>query len=253
MSSLGVAVGVAREQGVLNRVRLIVMDNGPGPQWRAEIEKMLSQAAWCEELRILAPGRNLGFGGGHNRALEQARAAMHLVLNPDVELEKHALVLAMEYIGEHPGVGMVTPLAHWPSGKRQWLCKRYPAVFDLFLRGFGPEVLRRRYSQRMARYEMRDLSDDRPDENVSIASGCFMLLRRKAVETVGGFSPAFFLYFEDFDFCLRIRAAGWRIAFVPGVKIVHHGGNAARKGMRHLWLFCRSAFRFYQRHGWRFL
>jgi hypothetical protein len=83
-------------------------------------------------------------------------------------------------------------------------------------------------------------------------SGCFMLARRKAVDATGGFDPGYFLYFEDFDWSVRLnRLTG--SAYVPAVKIVHHGGGAARKGWRHVALFARSALRFYRKHGWKWL
>jgi len=70
------------------------------------------------------------------------------------------------------------------------------------------------------------------------------------VAAIGGFADAFFLYFEDFDLSLRAAAAG-RLAYVPSVRIVHHGGHAARKGLRHVFLFVGSAMTFFGRHGWR--
>ena len=79
-----------------------------------------------------------------------------------------------------------------------------------------------------------------------------MFCRRAAVAAIGGFSDRYFLYFEDFDLSLRAAARG-AIAFVPAVRIVHHGGYAARKGRRHVLLFIRSVFAFYRRHGWRWL
>ncbi len=102
---------------------------------------------------------------------------------------------------------------------------------------------------------MRDVIDGKANGFVSpvpVMSGCFMLLRRKAVDATGGFDPGFFLYFEDFDWSVRLnRVAG--SAYVPAVRIVHHGGGAARKGWRHIAWFSRSATRFYRKHGWKWV
>ena len=67
-------------------------------------------------------------------------------------------------------------------------------------------------------------------------SGSFMLLRRKVIESTGGFDPAYFLYFEDFDWSVRLNRIT-RSAYVPTVRVVHHGGGAARKGWRHIVAF----------------
>jgi GT2 family glycosyltransferase len=123
-------------------------------------------------------------------------------------------------------------------------------VFDLFLRGFAPKAIKRVFSARLARYEMQDMDPDVAMNDVPIASGCFMLVRRAAWRGVGGFEPTYFLYFEDFDLSVRIRTIG-RIAYVPSMRIVHHGGGAAGKGWRHVGLFVRAARLFFNRHGWR--
>jgi hypothetical protein len=130
------------------------------------------------------------------------------------------------------------------------LCKRYPSVLVLGLRGFGPAFLRRWFRRVLDRYEMRDLPDDAPTSPIPIASGCFMLCRRQPLAAIGGFSPEYFLYFEDFDLSLRF-AEHAALAYVPTVRIRHAGGDAAGKGWDHRRMFIRSGVTFFRRHGWR--
>jgi GT2 family glycosyltransferase len=98
---------------------------------------------------------------------------------------------------------------------------------------------------------MRGITEEKVVQGVPIASGCFMLLRRAAFDAVGGFSPQFFLYFEDFDLSIRLRQAGWEIAYLPSMVITHYGGNAAKKGLAHIRMFVSSAVLFFNLHGWR--
>jgi len=123
-------------------------------------------------------------------------------------------------------------------------------VLDLALRGFAPTWLRRPFQARLDRYELRDQTGDLPFWDPPIVSGCFMLGRQATLAQVGGFRPEYFLYFEDFDLSLRL-AAVTRLAYAPQVRIVHWGGHAARKGVRHIGLFLRAAVLFFHRHGWR--
>ena len=102
--------------------------------------------------------------------------------------------------------------------------------------GYGPQP---------QRYDPWSLVRDVP-----IASGCFMFARRDVLAEIGGFSPEYFLYFEDYDLSLRLRRRS-EIAYVSRVRIVHHGGEAARKGYRHVRLFFASALRFFRTHGWK--
>jgi GT2 family glycosyltransferase len=137
-----------------------------------------------------------------------------------------------------------------PAGERQYLCKRYPSLWVLFLRSFAPAFVRTRFSGAIERYEMRDLPADEAFSPVPLASGCFMLLRTGLFARLGGFDPRFFMYFEDYDLSLRIGHEA-RVAYVPGARIVHHGGEASRKGVRHVAWFVRSAWRFFAIHGWK--
>jgi len=147
---------------------------------------------------------------------------------------------------------MLAPEARNPAGELLHLCKRYPAVLDLLLRGFAPAALRRSFSRRLGHYELRDLPRERASTGVPLISGSFMFFRREAIAGIGGFSDAFFLYFEDYDLSLRAAACG-QLAYVPAVRIVHHGGHAARKGLRHVRLFARGAITFFGRHGWKWV
>jgi GT2 family glycosyltransferase len=99
-------------------------------------------------------------------------------------------------------------------------------------------------------YEMRDAIGDRFVAGVPRASGCFMLVRTDLFRRLGGFDPRFFMYFEDYDLSLRVGRES-TIAFVPEVRIAHGGGDAARKGWRHVAWFTASAWRFFRAHGWR--
>jgi GT2 family glycosyltransferase len=209
--------------------------------------------AWPEgagEVRILAGHGNLGYGRANNLVLPHLASEAHLVMNPDVELDAEALSAALAALREHPEVGLVAPAVYGDDGELQFLCRRYPSVWVLYLRGFAPAFLRRRFARALADYEMRDVIGSRMHCGVPLASGCFMLARTALFARLGGFDPRFFMYFEDYDLSLRLgREAS--VAYVPQARIVHHGGEAARKGLRHIAWFVRSAWRFFARHGWR--
>ncbi|MGF6371298.1 GT2 family glycosyltransferase [Paraburkholderia sp. RAU6.4a] len=204
--------------------------------------------------QLLTGHGNVGYGRGHNLAIEQARSDFHLILNPDIDLEAGALVAACEFFHAHDDVGLLAPWIGDDSGSQQYLCRQYPTLIDLFARGFLPVALRDSlFAARLARYEMRDVIDgtsvvwDPP-----IISGCFMLFRTSVLKRLGGFDPRYFLYFEDYDLSLRTHELT-RIAYAPMVRVLHHGGGASRKGSAHIRMFAASAFKFFRRFGWRWL
>ena len=250
LKKLGQAVRHARQHRRLTEARLIVVDNGPGLNGRELIRRIIESAELPMTVQILSGHGNVGYGAGHNLALWQSQADWHLILNPDVLMEEDALSAGLEFLTTHPEAGLIAPAVWNQAGQRQYLCKRYPTVLDLALRGFAPVKLRQSFKTRLDRYEWRDVDPAVVQWDPPIASGCFMLCQRAVLQQIGGFSPDYFLYFEDFDLSLRL-AKVTRLVYVPTVRIVHLGGHAARKGLRHIAWFIRAAALFFNRYGWR--
>jgi GT2 family glycosyltransferase len=251
--SLRRALERASADGMIADVTPHLIDNGGDPAGDAgRIVRDALGPRWGATLVIHRGHGNLGYGRGHNLAFGSTAATYHLVLNPDVVLDDAALTNAIRFMESNPDVGMLTPAVTGEAGERQYLCKRHPSLLVLFLRGFAPAAVRARFRPLLDRYEMRDCTGDEVVKDVPIASGCFMLLRHGGRPPVAGFSDRYFLYFEDFDLSLSLGRVS-RIAYVPMVKIVHFGGHAARKGLRHNLLFLRSALTFFSRHGWRLI
>lgn len=193
---------------------------------------------------------NVGFGAAHNQCLN-VDSEYHLIFNPDIELSPDALTNALAFMDAHPECGLLTPRAYWQNGQQQYLCKRMPTVFNLLLRGFAPKCIKRLFAKRLAHYEMTDVINETDVYwNPPIVSGCFMLFRTSVWKQLNGFDDRFFLYFEDFDLSLRAGKIT-QIAYVPSVKIIHHGGHAARKGWNHIKMFSKSMCTFFNIHGWR--
>lgn len=232
------------------RTVLYLVDNGGAPVSLPLFGEMRSRGIEC----IFIGGHgNVGYGRGHNYAVQRAASRYHLILNSDVDLDENALVAAIDFFDAHPDVGLVTPHVDDERGHTQYLCRRYPALFDLFVRGFMPAGIRGLFSRRLARYEMRDVVNATDVVwEPEIVSGCFMLFRTDVLKALGGFDSRYFLYFEDYDLSLRTHDVA-RVAYVPAIMIRHYGGGAARKGMRHVRLFATSAFRFFNRFGWKWL
>jgi GT2 family glycosyltransferase len=256
LRALAASLDAARESGQLRGANVVLVDN-TGERATAEAVVRLGETRFKDSgvtMSYLHGHANIGYGSAHNLVMHGGNTNYHLVLNPDAELAPDALASALAWLAAHPDVGVLAPAVSGPDGSREFLCKRYPSVLDLALRGFAPAPLQRLFRKRLERYEMRDLVEEAAAERVitpvPMISGCFMLARRKAIEATGGFDPRFFLYFEDFDWSLRLNRVTHSV-YLPTVHIVHHGGGAARKGWRHVAHFLRSALRFFNKHGWK--
>jgi GT2 family glycosyltransferase len=250
LESLAAAYEALRRARPDFKASLWLVDNGSFEGGGESLEAVDRAGLRCNVIRGHG---NVGYGRGHNLAIAEVRSRFHLVLNPDIDLAENALAEAVDFLEAHPDVGLLAPRVGDDEGGLQYLCRRYPTLWDLFVRGFMPAPVRALFDRRLARYEMRAEIDgavtlwDPP-----IVSGCFMLFRTDALRQLDGFDPRYFLYFEDYDLSLRAHAVA-RVAYVPSVRVVHHGGGAARKGGKHIRMFAASALKFYNRFGWKVL
>ena len=233
---------------------LHLVDNSPYPM---EPEAIAAVAATIPpslpiEFEYDYVGSNLGYGSANNRAfaLMANKCDLFLVLNPDVEFERGSLAAGIDFLDAHPEIGLLAPSLLEDRGDIHPACRQYPAVWALFLRGFAPDWLRRSFAGYLRRFEMRDLGIDRPYFGPTTTSGCCMLLTKDCFGQLKGFDKGYFLYFEDTDLSYRAGRLG-RSAYCPSMRIRHHGGGAASKGFRHVAWFVRSAWRFFNSHGWR--
>ena len=248
LASLGAACDELRIARPGLPIVLYLVDNGGLDSMSDAIEVLRASGVACE---IVSGQGNVGYGRGHNLAIERACGRFHLILNPDIDLDRTALSVGLSFLDTRPELGLVSPWIGDDEGGQQYLCRRYPSLTDLFVRGFAPASVRRRFAQRLARYELRDRINAREVFwDPPIVSGCFMLFRTDVLKKLGGFDPRYFLYFEDYDLSLRTHDVA-RVAYVPSVRVIHHGGGASRKGFAHIRMFAASAFKFYNRFGWR--
>jgi hypothetical protein len=202
-------------------------------------------------VRLLRLGRNLGFARGVNAGLRATDAPFVLVLNPDCALGPGVGAVLHAELAAHDEVAVVGPRVLNPDGSIQESARGDPNLLTgLFgrtslLSRIAPDlpVVRRNLAARQA---VEAGVDSRP---VDWVSGACMLVRRAALEEVGGFDEGYFLYWEDADLCRRLRGAGWATRYVPGAAVVHHVGQSSRTARRvAVRAFHRSAYRYYVTH-----
>jgi GT2 family glycosyltransferase len=253
IAAANVAVQEAKEAGALGEVDLLLVDNGPGDGWSPRLQAVLEET-WDTErsgpVEIHPSARNLGYGRGHNLGILRCRKRYYLVLNPDAVMDADALIHATRFMEEREQVGMLAPRVRAGAGDNQHLCKRDPNMLDLFLRGFAPSWVQRRFQERLDHYAFSDLGIEESRLDLPVLSGCFLFCRTRALQESGGFDPRYFLYFEDNDLSRMVRKIA-PLAYHPKVVIEHYGGGASHKGLRHIRMFGVSAWKYFRKHGWR--
>lgn len=214
------------------------------------VECFRASAPEYVRLRIVKGHGNVGYGAGQNLAIETVSSDYHLILNPDVFLEKDALLEGLRYLDEHAEVAMLVPQGFDPQNEYARLSKRHPSLLVLLLRAMAVRSSDGMLGRRVARYTYGgELPCDAP-KSITLASGCFMLCRTDTLKKVNGFDERYFLYFEDYDLSLRVKNYG-AIVELPQARITHYGGHTAQRDLRRVAHFVRSGVRFFNRYGWR--
>ena len=177
---------------------------------------------------------NRGYAAGNNLGIRVAlaRACDYvLVLNNDTEVHPDFLEPLVDYAEAHPDFGAVGPkILNAEGGVDLHCARRRPDLgFYFFSTGIGRKAWPDNpWSRR--HYYKGEYAYDRPKE-VDLLSGSCLLLRRAALEQVGLFDEATFLYQEELILHEKFRARGWRQAIVPAGVVMHKGGQATLREM----------------------
>jgi GT2 family glycosyltransferase len=191
--------------------------------------------------RLIENDRNLGFPLANNTGYGHSRGEHVLFLNTDTVMPEGAPDALLTELKARPEAGAVGPaLVHEDGSFQVSFGKRVD-----FFAEFRQKLIVNPYYKIALRYA-------REPREVGWLSGACLLARRSALESAGLFDEGFFLYFEDIDLCRRIAAAGFKLVFVPSVRVTHVGGGAtsARRWEARL-DYRRSQLRFYRKHNSR--
>lgn len=180
-----------------------LLDNASGE----DLSELVTRFQGC---RALTAPVNLGFGGGHNLLARETDAGYLLILNPDVEfLAPRSVERLVELVAGDDRVKSAGPKLVLPDGSVQ--------PYDHGrLRGLRAAIALRGGHSYWRPTEVR--------QEVAWVSGAAMAVERRAFAELGGFDEKLFLYKEDEDLCLRLRAAGGMVVYEPAVAVRHRGG-----------------------------
>jgi len=197
---------------------------------------------------VIAPPRNLGYGGALNLGVARSRAAAILMMNADVEVRPGCLAALLGALAR--GAAAAGPRFEWDEAGRFLLP-------PLERRDFASEALARlarrgerwaaRARRRWRRHAQRHWRAPAEFES-SALSGALLAVDRAAWERVGGFDEGFFLFFEENDWLLRLRGAGLRAVHEPRARARHAVGASLGDEPRAGEWFERSRRRFETRH-----
>jgi N-acetylglucosaminyl-diphospho-decaprenol L-rhamnosyltransferase len=221
----GLASLVAEYQRGLE-MRVVVVDNASGDDSLAVLQQGLTALQNPVWIQVEAMPKNGGFAYGNNVVLRQAMAANSppdyiLLLNPDAAVREGAIAPLIQFLDDHPQVGLVGSRLEDPDGTPQTSAFRFPSIWSELDHGLRLGVVSRLIQHRRLAMPLvmePCLSD--------WLAGASLMIRREVLSSAGLFDEDYFLYFEEVDFCHRAQQAGWECWYVPESRVVHLVGQS---------------------------
>lgn len=216
------AIDSLRREAVSLSLEVIVVDNDEDGAGGARIRRARP------DVRLISLPGNPGFAAGCNAGLEIASGRYLLLMNPDVRLASGALERCVEALEEGAGRGFAALGCEHRYGDGTLQLSSYPAVLwpgpvsALANAPLGGRLLRRiRPEIAAARTPAWKRALHERSHETDAVQGSFLLLRRDVLAAVGGLDPDFFLYYEELDWCRRVRSRGLRIFYLKEASVVH--------------------------------
>lgn len=222
---------------------ILVLDNGSadGSAEAARGWERRRESAGAGALRLVALARREGKAANDSRLLREARGRYCLLLNEDTELQPGATEALVGALDASPRAGAGGAQLLDAGGRPTPCAWRFPGV--------GTALAGALFLHRLLTVQSRG-SETRP---VDWAQSSALIVRREAAQRVGYLDPAFFVYYDECDFCKRLAEAGWRTLFVPSARAIHHDQLATdlAAGLPRIVEFHRNRDLYMRKHGGR--
>jgi|FaiFalDrversion3_1042247.scaffolds.fasta_scaffold00181_4 GT2 family glycosyltransferase len=212
---------------------IVVIDNGSTDNSLEQIRAAAPHAT------VLPLSQNLGFASGVNIGIDRAihmGAEYVLLLNNDTVVAPNFLEPLVEAMDEDPKIGISVPKIYFFAPP--WFIYAAGAKWT----NIPPRV-------KMIGYGKPDNPLYNKSRDLDYATGCALLIRCQLFKSVGTFDPIYFMYQEDYDFCHRVRKAGYRIVYVPQSRVWHKGSQGLGENSYMKWyLWAKSTVIFYRKN-----
>ncbi|MBI2007221.1 MAG: glycosyltransferase family 2 protein, partial [Candidatus Blackburnbacteria bacterium] len=176
---------------------------------------------------VIENRRNLGFAAGNNIGVKKSTGRYVLFLNPDTVLSGSVLQEVFGFMEKYKDVAVASPRLELPTGELDEASHRgFPTPWNAFCHFSGLRKIFPR-SKIFAGYTIGWLLGKSTPHEVGSVSGAFFFVRREAGKKVGWWDEDYFWYGDELDFCYRLKEKGWKIFFLPQVKVLHYRGVAS--------------------------
>jgi N-acetylglucosaminyl-diphospho-decaprenol L-rhamnosyltransferase len=226
--TIGCLRSLEAEQKSLPGLRVVVTDNQSQDDSVEKLRLAVSANAWSDWVAIQPLPRNSGFAYGNNAAIAPALASVPkpsyvLLLNPDTIIRPGAVAKLVEFMETHPAVGIAGSRLEDPDETVQCSAFRFHSIAGEFERGIRLGLV----SKLLVNHRVVP-PVPQTEQPCDWVAGASMIVRPAVFERIGLLDEKYFMYFEEVDFCLAARRAGWPCWYVPQSRVVHLVGAVSQ-------------------------
>ena len=194
---------------------IFVVDNGSTD---GSVEAVATE---FPNVMVIANARNEGFARANNLALRRMQGSYAVLLNSDTVLKDGALDGMRSFMEAHPETGICGPQLLFGDGRKQTSYGTFPRLLSelvsaSMMRFFG------------SRTKNGLLPEGEEPFPVDFIIGACMFVRKSAMDAAGMLDEDYFFFYEEIDWCWRMRRGGWTVMHLPGIQVIHFGGQSAR-------------------------
>lgn len=187
---------------------IIVVDNASTDESVSALKK--------QKVKLIANKKNIGFASANNKGIKIAKGKYILLLNSDTEIKKKALEKLINFAEKTPEAGVVVPKLLNSNGTTQASVYKNQSI---------PNAIKQYWLGKKGTFDKyAPLSSNPSEVNATVAAA--FLITPKAQKKVGLFNEKYFMYYEDLDYCRRVRSANLKVYYFPEAKITHHHGKS---------------------------
>lgn len=223
---------VAQEIKALPKVKVFITDNASPDDSVAKIQQAIDRENWQEWASLMPLDRNGGFSFGNNAAIRPALESSNppdyiLLLNPDTVVRPQAFTALIDFMDQHRDVGIAGSRLEEIDGTPQVSAFRFENIWSELDRGFRLGIISKLLAKSTVWFPIPETACQ-----TDWVSGASIIIRRQVFDDIGLMDEEYFMYYEEMDFCLQAKKAGWNCWYVPESRVVHLVGQSSGVGDR---------------------
>jgi N-acetylglucosaminyl-diphospho-decaprenol L-rhamnosyltransferase len=243
------------ERSRVDDFSVVVVDNASPDRSVEVLTQLVESEKWGDWVKLVSLDLNGGFAYGNNKAIKSIDLSLTkyvVLLNPDTVVRSGAIEALVSFMDENPSAGIAGSRLEHVDGEPQVSAFRFHSPWSEFEASARVGILSRLLARRRVAMDV----EDRPHKADWVAGAC-MIIRTNVIREIGLMDEKYFMYFEEVDYCRRVKRAGWSIWYVPESRVIHLVGKSSgigdttlgRRRLPRYWFESRQWY-FRKNHGW---